>query len=282
MLCYKFSPLKMTTWGQLAFQDAASPVISQIIAFHDHAALVIILVVSFIGYILILLITRPYTCRKVLEANTLEIVWTIVPALILAFLAVPSLRLLYLIDEISAPKTRFKIIGHQWYWSYEYRDLFHINFDSYIVRTEDLELGDFRLLEVDHRAVIPIRQEIRILVTSADVIHSVALPALGIKLDAIPGRLNQVGLTTTCPGVFYGQCSEICGVNHSFIPISIEAVKTNIWVLWLTKFGRHQKIFEVKPDTTNPVNISLFRWLVQYPWTLLEWANITLSLSPKK
>lgn len=234
----------MTTWGQLAFQDAASPVITQIIAFHDHAALVIILVVSFIAYILVLLITNPYTCRKILEANTLEIIWTIVPAIILAFLALPSLRLLYLIDEISDPKVRFKAIGHQWYWSYEYRDVYHINFDSYITRTEDLSLGDFRLLEVDHRAVVPIRQEIRILVTSADVIHSVALPALGLKIDAIPGRLNQVGLTTTGPGVFYGQCSEICGVNHRFMPIVLEAVNTTTWIRWLHKFGHYYKSIE--------------------------------------
>jgi cytochrome c oxidase subunit 2 len=236
----------MTAWGQLAFQDASSPVITQIIAFHDHAALIILLVVSFVGTMLVGLSIRKNTCRKFLEAGQLEIIWTVVPAVILIFLALPSLRLLYLIDEVTAPKVALKRIAHQWYWTYRYNDTYHLTFNSYIIPTEDLTPGQLRLLEVDHRAVIPVRQEVRLLVSSADVIHSLALPSLGIKIDAIPGRLNQVGLTALFPGVYYGQCSEICGANHSFMPIAIEAVNPSTWISWLKKFSRYCPIYTIK------------------------------------
>ena len=146
------------------------------------------------------------------------------------FLAFPSLRLLYLIDEVRQPAVTVKTIGHQWYWRYEYTDFLRLEFDSYIIPTEDLEDGQFRLLEVDHRVVLPIGVEIRFLVTSADVIHAWTIPALGVKVDAVPGRLNQLGFTVNRPGVFYGQCSEICGSNHSFIPISIEVVDRSAFI----------------------------------------------------
>lgn len=226
----------MTQWGQLIFQDAASPIILQIIAFHDHALVILTLVVTVVAYALVALITSNYTCRYVTEAQQVETIWTILPALILIFLALPSLRLLYLTDEIRRPSVRIKTIGHQWYWSYEYSDFHAVDFDSYIIPTDDLQPGEFRLLEVDNRIVIPINLEIRLLITAADVIHSWTLPALGIKVDAIPGRLNQLGFVASRPGVFYGQCSEICGANHTFIPIAVEAVDSQSFINWTNSF----------------------------------------------
>lgn len=224
----------MANWGQLAFQDAASPLISQLIFFHDHAMAVLTLIITLVTYAMVSLIVRSLTNRYSFEAQAIETVWTVLPAFILLFLALPSLRLLYLLDEISSPSLTLKSVGHQWYWRYEYSDFSDLEFDSYITPTEDLKPGEFRLLEVDNRAVLPIFTETRVLITATDVIHSWTVPSLGIKADAIPGRLNQVGFTMTRPGVFFGQCSEICGANHSFIPIVIESVNRESFISWLT------------------------------------------------
>jgi len=226
----------MSTWGQLILQDAASPIIFQLTTLHDHAILIVTIVVTFVSYILIRLIISRLTSRQLLEANTLETIWTILPAVILIFLALPSLRLLYLIDEIPNPQSSIKAIGRQWYWSYEYLDDDKIkSFDSIIKKSPDLNLanGDFRLLEVEQRAVLPILTEVQLLTTSSDVIHSWAIPRLGVKVDAIPGRQNQIGFYITRPGVFYGQCSEICGTDHSFIPIVVEAISFKDFTTWL-------------------------------------------------
>jgi cytochrome c oxidase subunit 2 len=174
--------------------------------------------------------------RYIIEAQTVETVWTILPALILLVLALPSLRILYITDEVRQPSITVKTIGHQWYWRYEYTDFINVEIDSYMLPTSDLLPGDYRLLEVDNRIVVPIQLEIRILITAADVIHSWTVPALGVKVDAVPGRLNQIGFTTTQPGVFYGQCSEICGANHSFIPIAVEAINTKSFIRWISNF----------------------------------------------
>lgn len=227
----------MSHWRQLSLQDAATPIISILIGFHDHAILVIVIVLTFVSYAIVALIIRKFTCRNVYEAQAIEAVWTILPAFILLFLALPSLQLLYLTDEIIEPGVTVKAIGHQWYWSYEYTDFCNIEFDSYIVNTSDLQEGQFRLLEVDNRVVVPINIEIRILVSAADVIHSWTVPALGVKADAIPGRLNQIRFIIRRPGVFYGQCSEICGANHRFIPIAIESVDTNRFISWINSFN---------------------------------------------
>lgn len=222
----------MTHWGQLIFQDAASPIILQIISFHDHSLVILAIIISIVTYALAILITRKFSSRVRSDAQQIETVWTILPAVILIFLAIPSLRLLYLTDEINTPSVTIKTIGHQWYWRYEYSDFPNLQFDSYIMPTSELRTGEFRLLEVDNRIVVPINLEIRILVTAADVIHSWTIPSIGIKIDAIPGRLNQLGFIANRPGVFYGQCSEICGSNHSFIPISIEVVDTKSFIKW--------------------------------------------------
>nr|QTT61110.1 cytochrome c oxidase subunit II [Anentome sp. YY-2021] len=223
----------MSLWGQLGFQDAASPLMEELIFFHDHAMMILVMIISLVGYAALSLMANKYTCRSLVEGQEIETIWTIIPAIILIFLALPSLRLLYLLDEIGNCSLTVKTIGHQWYWSYEYSDFSSIEFDSYMIPSNELELGDFRLLEVDHRMVLPTQTDVRVLVTSADVIHSWAVPSLGVKVDAIPGRLNQLGFFIKYPGVFYGQCSEICGANHSFMPIVIEAIPLKNFMEWV-------------------------------------------------
>nr|AXA45311.1 cytochrome c oxidase subunit II [Marshallena sp. MNHN IM 2013-9821] len=224
----------MGLWGQLGFQDAASPLMEELIFFHDHAMMILIMIITLVGYAATSLMLSKYTCRSLVEGQEIETIWTIVPAFILIFLALPSLRLLYLLDEVGNCSLTVKSIGHQWYWSYEYSDFSDIEFDSYMIPTNELEPGDFRLLEVDHRVVLPTETDVRVLVTSADVIHSWTVPSLGVKVDAIPGRLNQLGFFIKYPGVFYGQCSEICGANHSFMPIVVEAVPLKNFMEWVT------------------------------------------------
>jgi cytochrome c oxidase subunit 2 len=169
----------------------------------------------------------------------LEIVWTIIPALILVLIAVPSFALLYSLDEILDPQITLKIVGHQWYWSYEYSDYLTtqsdegFGFDSYLLSADDLTPGAFRLLEVDNRVVLPVNTHIRLLVSAADVLHSWAVPSFGIKVDACPGRLSQASLFIKREGVYYGQCSEICGVNHGFMPIVVKGVSVDTFVTWI-------------------------------------------------
>lgn len=227
----------MATWSQLGFQRSASPLIEQLIFFHDHALLILVLITTLVGYFMASLMTNKFINRFLLDGQAIEVIWTILPAVILIILALPSLRLLYLIDEVSEPSLTVKALGHQWYWSYEYSDFKDLSFDSYIVPTSDLNLGDFRLLEVDNRVVLPYLTEVRLLVSAADVLHSWTVPVLGVKADAIPGRLNQLNLLINRPGVFYGQCSEICGANHSFIPISVEAIHPGDFLHWIRTFS---------------------------------------------
>nr|YP_009307977.1 cytochrome c oxidase subunit II [Menathais tuberosa]AOS50486.1 cytochrome c oxidase subunit II [Menathais tuberosa] len=223
----------MSLWGQLGFQDAAAPLMEELIFFHDHAMMILVMIISLVGYAALSLMLNNYTCRSLVEGQEIETIWTIIPAVILVFLALPSLRLLYLLDEVGNCSLSVKTIGHQWYWSYEYSDFPSIEFDSYMIPTNELEPGDFRLLEVDHRMVLPTQTDIRVLVTSADVIHSWTVPSLGVKVDAVPGRLNQLGFFIKYPGVFYGQCSEICGANHSFMPIVVEAIPLKNFMEWV-------------------------------------------------
>uniref|UniRef100_Q642X3 Cytochrome c oxidase subunit 2 n=1 Tax=Clymenella torquata TaxID=292503 RepID=Q642X3_CLYTO len=222
----------MAKWSQLMFQDAASPIMAQLISFHDHAMLVLTLVTSIVGMALISLAMNKLSCRTMLEAQQIETVWTILPAVVLQFLALPSLRLLYLMDEISNPSLTVKAVGHQWYWTYQYSDFDKLTFDSYMTPTNELSSGEFRLLEVDNRMIVPMNVEVRVLTTSSDVIHAWTIPALGVKMDAVPGRLNQMGFLINRPGVFYGQCSEICGANHSFMPIALESINYQAFLNW--------------------------------------------------
>nr|YP_009232564.1 cytochrome c oxidase subunit II [Ninox scutulata]AMA34365.1 cytochrome c oxidase subunit II [Ninox scutulata] len=207
---------------QLGFQDASSPIMEELVEFHDHALMVVLAICSLVLYLLTLMLTEKLTSNTV-DAQEIELIWTILPAIVLILLALPSLQILYMMDEINEPDLTIKAIGHQWYWTYEYTDFKDLTFDSYMTPTTDLPLGHFRLLEVDHRVVIPMESPIRIIVTASDVLHSWTVPSLGVKTDAIPGRLNQTSITTTRPGIFYGQCSEICGANHSYMPIVVES-----------------------------------------------------------
>lgn len=227
----------MSTWAQLGFQDRASPLIEQLTFFHDHALLVLILITTLVGYFMISLLYNSFINRYLLDGQLVETIWTVLPALVLIVLALPSLRLLYIIDEVSEPSLTLKTVGHQWYWSYEYSDFNNIEFDSYITPTNELGLGELRLLEVDNRVILPYLTQVRLLVTGADVLHSWTIPSLGIKADAIPGRLNQLNVMLNRSGVFYGQCSEICGANHRFIPISVEAIQPNAFLEWIKQYS---------------------------------------------
>nr|UPX88592.1 cytochrome c oxidase subunit II [Paraleptophlebia submarginata] len=224
----------MATWANFGFQDSNSPLMEQLTFFHDHTLLILVMITTLVGYLMISLIFNTYTNRFLLEGQTIEVIWTMLPAIILIFIALPSLRLLYLLDEVSSPSITLKTIGHQWYWSYEYSDFLNLEFDSYMTPTHEIFNGLPRLLSVDNHTVLPLNTQIRVLITAADVLHSWAVPSLGVKVDATPGRLNQTSFLSTRPGLFYGQCSEICGANHSFMPIVVESVPTNTFISWVT------------------------------------------------
>nr|YP_009429417.1 cytochrome c oxidase subunit II [Xenograpsus ngatama]ASW34546.1 cytochrome c oxidase subunit II [Xenograpsus ngatama] len=224
----------MATWASLSLQDSTSPIMEQMIFFHDHVMLVLISILSFVGYLMLTLFSNSFINRYMLENQPIEIIWTSIPAVILIFIALPSLRLLYLLDEVNNASLTLKTVGHQWYWSYEYSDFLQVEFDSYMIPSNELENSGFRLLDVDNRTVLPMNTQTRVLVTAADVIHSWTVPTLGIKADATPGRLNQVSFLITRPGLFYGQCSEICGVNHSFMPIVIESTSIDSFLNWIS------------------------------------------------
>nr|WCS92078.1 cytochrome c oxidase subunit 2 [Dyscolus oopteroides] len=229
----------MATWSNLSLQDSASPLMEQLTFFHDHTMMILTMITMLVGYLMVTLFFNKHINRYLLEGQTIEVIWTVLPAITLVFIALPSLRLLYLLDEVSNPSITLKSIGHQWYWSYEYSDFKKLEFDSYMIPTNELEINGFRLLDVDNRIVLPFNTQIRILVTATDVIHSWTIPALGVKIDATPGRLNQSNFFMNRSGLFYGQCSEICGANHSFMPIVIESIPTNTFVKWITKMSEN-------------------------------------------
>lgn len=226
----------MATWCNLGLQNRTSPLIEQLNFFHDHTILILTIITILVGYLIRLLFFNKFTNRFLLHGQLIEVIWTILPAIILIFIALPSLRLLYLLDEINTPSITLKTIGHQWYWSYEYSDFLNIEFDSYIIPTNELENNSFRLLDVDNRIILPLNNQIRILITAADVLHSWTIPSLGVKVDASPGRLNQTNFFINRIGLFFGQCSEICGANHRFIPIVIEVIPTKFFIKWISNF----------------------------------------------
>nr|YP_010372447.1 cytochrome c oxidase subunit II [Parantica melaneus]YP_010372460.1 cytochrome c oxidase subunit II [Parantica swinhoei]UPA56401.1 cytochrome c oxidase subunit II [Parantica melaneus]UPA56414.1 cytochrome c oxidase subunit II [Parantica swinhoei] len=224
----------MATWSNFNFQNSASPLMEQIIFFHDHTLIILMMITILISYLMINMFFNKYTNRFLIEEQMIELIWTILPAFTLIFIALPSLRLLYLLDEINNPLITLKSIGHQWYWSYEYSDFSNIEFDSYMIQPQNIQ--NFRLLDVDNRIILPMNNQIRILVTATDVIHSWTIPALGIKIDANPGRLNQMSFFINRPGIYFGQCSEICGANHSFMPIVIESISINNFIEWINNY----------------------------------------------
>lgn len=229
---------------QIGFQDSATPGFEGIVALHDSILFYLVLILVSVFWILFAIInnfnsTKSGITYKYLNHGTLlELIWTITPALVLIAIAFPSFKLLYTLDEVIDPSLTIKVTGHQWYWSYEYSDMLaengeSIEFESYMVPESDLEEGQLRLLAVDSNLIVPVNTHIRFIVTSTDVIHDFAVPSLGLKIDATPGRLNQTSALIERAGIFYGQCSEICGVWHGFMPIVVEAVEVSDFFAWV-------------------------------------------------
>nr|YP_010271133.1 cytochrome c oxidase subunit II [Anchon yunnanense]UKB86898.1 cytochrome c oxidase subunit II [Anchon yunnanense] len=224
----------MYSWMSNYMQDAVSPIMEQLIMFHDHGMMIIMMITVMVGYMITSIMLNKYMSRLLLESQSLEIIWTMMPAVTLIFIALPSLRILYLIEEAMNPLMTIKVIGHQWFWSYEYSDFENLEFDSYMKNSE-LNMEEFRLLDVDNRMKIPFNLMTRVLASSNDVIHSWTIPSVGIKIDASPGRINQGMMIISRPGLYYGQCSEICGSNHSFMPIVLESINLKSFMNWTEK-----------------------------------------------
>jgi len=233
--------------NNLGFQEPASPLMEGLIALHSDIWAIMLFIAGFVFYIMVSTLIQfgadsADKNYKVHHHSLIEIIWTTIPALTLCVIAVPSFTLLYSLDEIVLPSLTIKAIGRQWYWSYEYGDYETsesdlvgngITFDSNLLQDDDLEQGQLRLLDVDNRLVLPVNKHIRLLTCAGDVMHSFAVPSLAIKLDAIPGRLNQTMLFIKRQGVFYGQCSELCGSSHGMMPISLEAVLEQNYINWV-------------------------------------------------
>lgn len=235
---------------QIWFQDPATPLAEGIIDIHHHVFFFLTVIFIFVCYWLFKIIETfgfiyshkklfYLTIIKIKHNTVIELIWTIFPSILLYLISVPSFLLLYSMDELIDPAITLKAVGHQWYWSYEYSDYDGIcwdepvAFDSYMLPTDELELGQLRLLTVDNPIVLPVNTHIRVIVTAADVLHCWAVPALGIKVDAVPGRLNQGSIFLKRLGTFHGQCSEICGVNHGFMPIVIKSVTEDNYITWV-------------------------------------------------
>nr|YP_010988512.1 cytochrome c oxidase subunit II [Australoluciola thailandica]WOR80617.1 cytochrome c oxidase subunit 2 [Australoluciola thailandica] len=223
----------MATWMNLNSQDSISPLMEQLTFFHDHTMMILIMITLIVMYIIMMIMKNMYINRFLLEGQMIELIWTIAPAITLIFIALPSLQLLYLLDEINSPLISVKTMGHQWYWSYELSDFKNVEFDSYMIPSNEQNNFSFRLLEVDNRLTLPIYTQIRMMVSSSDVIHSWTIPSSSVKIDATPGRLNQTTFYMNRIGLFFGQCSEICGTNHSFMPIVIESISPKYFIEWI-------------------------------------------------
>ena len=223
---------------QMGFQDAGSPVMENIIWFHN-LLLVIITLITVTVLALLLWVTMRFNERahptpsRTTHRTSLEVAWTVIPIAILVFIAVPSFRLLFLEQNIPPADVTVKATGKQWYWSYGYPDQGKFEFDSLMIQDKDLKPDQPRLLSVDNEMVVPVDKVVRVQVTGSDVIHSFAVPSLGIKIDAVPGRLNETWFKATREGIYYGQCSELCGKNHAFMPIAVRVVSDSDFNAWL-------------------------------------------------
>jgi cytochrome c oxidase subunit 2 len=240
---------------QFSLQDPASPSVEGMIFFHNYLCFFLI-VIGFSTFWVLWVTLSTFnevfskkSSQRFTHSSLLEIIWTILPAFALLLISIPSFALLYSLDEVIDPSVTLKVTGSQWFWSYEYSDaclnvenlsessfdLSSLNFDSYMVPTNELVLGSFRLLEVDNRVILPTKTHIRILVTATDVLHSWAIPSFGIKIDACPGRLSQAFVYIKRAGTYFGQCSEICGVNHGFMPVVIKALPSEAYTSWVAQ-----------------------------------------------
>jgi cytochrome c oxidase subunit 2 len=225
---------------QLGFDPAASPTMERITDFHNLLLVIITLITIFVLGLLLYVMyrfseKRNPTPSRTTHNTTVEVLWSVIPVIILMIIAIPSFKLLYYADRAADAEMTIKAIGHQWYWSYEYPDDGNFTFDATMVAIEDLQPGQNRLLETDNYVVLPVNTKIRLLITASDVLHAFALPAMGVKLDAVPGRINETWVEITREGTFYGQCSEICGTGHSFMPIGVKAVSKEAYAAWVEK-----------------------------------------------
>jgi cytochrome c oxidase subunit 2 len=242
-----------TPW-QLGLQDAATPVMADIVWFHDYLLWIIAGIAAFVLILLAIVVLRFNASANPTPTRTthnpvLEVAWTVVPVVILLFIAVPSFRLLFVQLEVPTPDLTIKATGKQWYWSYAYPDNGNFEFDSLIVADKDLKPDQPRLLTVDNELVVPVNKVVHVLVTGADVIHSFAVPSFGIKIDAVPGRLNDTWFKATVEGTFHGQCSELCGKDHAFMPITVRVVKESEFTTWLEAAKKKYAVDQSAPPT---------------------------------
>ncbi|MDJ0893622.1 MAG: cytochrome c oxidase subunit II [Alphaproteobacteria bacterium] len=225
---------------QIDFQPAASPTMERIRELNMLLSIIIVAISIFVLGLLAVVIVRFNAKRNPTPSKTahntvLEVIWTVVPIMILVVIAIPSFKLLYFADRTQDAELTVKAVGYQWYWTYEYPDHDDLTFDALMVEDEDLQPGQPRLLETDNRVVVPVNTNVRLLTTAGDVLHSWAMPAFGVKLDAVPGRINETWFRATEEGVYYGQCSELCGIRHGFMPIAVEVVSKEAFAAWLEK-----------------------------------------------
>ena len=223
---------------QINLQGAATPVMESIHSFNNFILIIIAAIVLFVTVLLAIVVVRFNEKANPVPSKTshntmIEVAWTVIPVMILVAIAIPSFRLLHLELNIPQPDMTVKVVGHQWYWSYEYPDNGGFGFDSMMIAEKDLKPGQPRLLAVDNEVVVPVNKTVRIQVTAADVIHSFAVPSFGVKIDALPGRLNESWFKATKEGVYYGQCSELCGRDHAFMPIAVRVVSEAQFTAWL-------------------------------------------------
>jgi cytochrome c oxidase subunit 2 len=223
---------------QIGFQPAASPVMERLNDFHNLLLVVITLIALFVLGLLVYVMWRfserkNPTPSKTTHNTLIEVLWTVIPVIILVLIAIPSFRIMYYADHVEEADMTLKVIGRQWYWTYQYPDQGDIEIDSTMIPDEEITEGQRRLLEVDNRLVLPVDTTIRILVTASDVLHNFAMPSMGLKLDAVPGRINETWTRILREGVYYGQCSELCGIGHAYMPIAIEAVSKEAFGKWV-------------------------------------------------
>ncbi len=232
---------------QIGLQPAASPVLHEINSFHNLLLIIIFTIAVFVLALLVYVMVRFRASANPVPSKTahntlLEVAWTLIPVAILLVIAIPSFKLLYFADRPEKAELTVKAVGHQWFWSYEYPDNGNFTFDATMVEAADLKQGQPRLLETDYRVVVPVDTNVRLLTTSVDVIHAWAMPAFGVKKDAVPGRLLETWFRAEREGVYYGQCSELCGTNHGFMPIAVEVVSKDAFAKWVVeaqkKFAR--------------------------------------------
>lgn len=243
---------------QLGLQPAATPVAEHLHDLHNWLLIIVTAITVFVMLLLLYVIVR-FNARsnpvpsKTTHNTLVEMMWTVVPIIILVGIAIPSFRLLYFADRTEEAEMTVKIIGHQWYWSYEYPDNGDFTFDSIMIEDEDLQPGQLRLLETDTEVVLPVNTNVRLLMTADDVIHSWAMPSFGVKLDAVPGRINETWTRIDREGVYYGQCSELCGVRHGYMPIKVRAVSKEEFTAWV---AQAQEEFARVDGTLPPVTVA--------------------------